>query len=123
MIKLLKALPREGGDNGFVFVGTKLNAPLGKMTMLALVDAMGHDVTIHGFRASFRTWAAESTSFPREVIEAALAHVTGTAVELSYQRSDVLEKRRQLMEQWSAFVATPVRKTSGNVTPIRKRGV
>jgi integrase len=122
-IKLLKALPREGGDNGFVFVGTKANAPLSKMTLPKLVEGMGHDVTIHGFRASFRTWAAESTSFPREVIEAALAHKTGTVVELSYQRSDVLEKRRQLMEQWSTFVATPVRKKSGNVTPIRKRGV
>jgi integrase len=121
-IKLLKSLPREAGNNGLLFIGTKVNAPLGKMVLPDLVDAMGHDVTIHGFRASFRTWAAESTGFPREVIEAALAHKTGTAVELAYQRSDVLEKRRQLMEAWSAFVATPVRK-GGNVTPIRKGGV
>jgi integrase len=82
---------------------------------------MGHDVTIHGFRSSFRTWCADSTAYPREVIEAALAHKTGTTIELSYQRSDVLEKRRQLMEQWSTFVATPFR--SGTVTPIRKGGV
>jgi integrase len=93
------------------------------MILPNLVDAMGHDVTIHGFRASFRTWAAESTAFPREIIEGALAHATGTVVELSYQRSDVLEKRRQLMAQWSTFVAAPGRKTGSNVTPMRKGGV
>ena len=64
-------------------------------------------VTIHGFRASFRTWAAESTAFPREIIEAALAHVIGDKAEQAYQRGDVLEKRRQLMEAWSTFVSTP----------------
>jgi integrase len=121
MIELLKSLPREGGDNGLVFIGTKVNTQIGKMILPKLVDAIRHNVTIHGFRSSFRTWAAESTGFPREVIEAAMAHVTGTAVELSYQRSDVLDKRRQLMEQWSTFVASPVR--SGTVTPIRKGGV
>ena len=93
------------------------------MILPKLVDAMGHDVTIHGFRASFRTWAAESTAFPREIIEGALAHATGTVVELSYQRSDMLEKRRQLMEQWSTFVATAGSKTGSNVTPMRKGGV
>jgi integrase len=122
MIRLLKSLPREGDDKSLVFIGTKPNKVLGKMVLPDLVDAMGHDTTIHGLRASFRTWAAESTAYPREVIEAALAHATGGEVELSYQRSDVLEKRRQLMEQWSAFISTP-RKT-GTVTPIRaKAGV
>ena len=124
MSKLLKALPREGGADSVVFIGSKVNVPLAKNTLSKLVTkTMGIDTTVHGFRSSFRTWAAESTAFPREVIEAALAHKTGTAVEQAYQRSDVIEKRRQLMEQWSAFVATPVRKTSGNVTSIRKRGV
>jgi integrase len=121
MIKLLKSLQHGAGDD-LVFIGNKKNMPLGKMILPNLVKAMGHNVTIHGFRSSFRTWAADSTAYPREVIEAALAHVTGTAVELSYQRSDVLEKRRQLMEAWSLFVATPVRK-GDNVTPIRKGGV
>jgi integrase len=125
MIKLLIALPREGGADGFVFIGSKANAPLAKNTLSKLVTkTMGIDTTVHGFRSSFRVWAAESTAFPREVIEAALAHITGTAVELAYQRSDVIEKRRKLMEQWSAFVTTPQRKTSDNVTAIRgKAGV
>lgn len=122
MIELLKALPREAG-NDLVFIGSKTGKRIDKMVLPKLLHAMGHAATIHGFRASFRTWAAESTAFPREVIEAALAHKTGTAVELAYQRSDVLEKRRQLMEAWSEFVATPDRKSGGNVTPIRKGGV
>jgi integrase len=123
MIKILKALPREAGADGIIFISSKAGAPLAKNTLSKLVSKMmGIDTTVHGFRSSFRTWAAESTAFPREVIEAALAHATGNAVELAYQRSDVLEKRRQLMEKWSAFVATPRRKT-GTVTPIRKAGL
>ena len=121
MVKLLKALPREHG-NELVFIGTRKDVPIYKMVLPELVDSMGYNVTVHGFRASFRTWAAEQTSYPREIIEQCLAHATGTTVELSYQRSDVLEKRRQLMEAWSTFVATP-RAEAGTVTPIRKAGV
>jgi integrase len=124
MLKLLKALPREGGNDSLVFVGIKANKPLNKMVLPKLVESMGHDTTVHGFRATFRTWAAEQTSYPREIIEQCLAHATGTAVELSYQRSDVLEKRRQLMEAWSTFVGTRRSKwRTGTVTPIRKGGV
>jgi integrase len=120
MIEILKALPREGGDNGLVFIGSKANAPLAKNTLSKLVGTMGADCTVHGFRSSFRTWSAESTAFPREIIEAALAHATGNAVELAYQRSDVIEKRRKLMEQWSSFVTTP-RQDDVTVTPIRRK--
>ena len=122
MIKLLKSLQREAGSD-LVFIGSRKGAPIGKMALPSLVESMGYDVTVHGMRASFRTWAAEQTAFPREIIEQCLAHATGTAVELSYQRSDVLEKRRQLMEQWSAFVSTPRKAGAGTVTPIRKAGV
>jgi integrase len=98
MIKLLKSLPREGGPDAVVFIGSKVNAPLAKNTLSKLVTkTMGIDTTVHGFRSTFRTWAADSTAYPREVIEAALAHTTGSAVELAYQRSDVIEKRRLLM--------------------------
>lgn len=122
MVALLKALPRESND-GLVFVGSKGNAVIGKMTLPQLVDAMGHDTTIHGMRASFKSWASEQTSYPNEVIEFSLAHVVGSAAEQAYQRSDILEKRRSLMEAWSAFVGTP-RKTGNNVTSIRaKAGV
>jgi integrase len=122
MMALLKALPREGDAGGLLFIGTKPGTPLAKNTLSKLVTkTMGKDCTVHGFRASFRTWAAESTSYPREVIEAALAHTTGNAVEQAYQRSKLLEKRRPLMQHWSAFIASPKRDAS--VTPIRKRGV
>jgi hypothetical protein len=59
--------------------------------------------TIHGFRSSFRDWAGEVTHFPRELAEAALAHVIGSAVEQAYRRGDTLEKRRALMEAWAGF--------------------
>jgi integrase len=123
MVALLEALPRES-DKGLVFVGSKANTVIGKMTLPQLVDAMGHDVTIHGMRASFKSWASEQTSYPSEVIEFSLAHVVGSAAEQAYMRSDILEKRRLLMEAWSTFVGTPQRKTGNNVTPIRaKAGV
>jgi integrase len=68
-------------------------------------DREGATVTVHGFRASFRTWGAERTNFPREVIEQCLAHIVAGAVELAYLRSDGLEKRRKLMEAWAGFCA------------------
>jgi integrase len=61
------------------------------------------NVTVHGFRSSFRDWAGECTSFPREIAEAALAHVVGDAVERAYRRGDALERRRELMEAWGRF--------------------
>jgi integrase len=73
------------------------------MKMLRRRMGVGDEVTIHGFRASFKTWATERTSFPHEVIEAALAHATGDKVEQAYQRSDMFEKRKRLMAAWSEF--------------------
>jgi len=61
------------------------------------------DATVHGFRSAFRDWVAEETSFPREIAEAALAHVVGDATELAYRRGDALEKRRRLMSAWADF--------------------
>jgi integrase len=61
------------------------------------------EATVHGFRSAFRDWAAEMTSFPHEVCEQALAHTVGSAVERAYRRTDMFEKRRQLMEAWGAF--------------------
>ena len=60
-------------------------------------------VTVHGFRSAFRDWCGEATSFPRELAEAALAHVSGDATERAYRRGDALEKRRKLMEAWAGF--------------------
>jgi integrase len=75
--------------------------------MLALLKRMNRrDITVHGFRSSFRDWAAEQTNFPREVAEAALAHAIENRVEAAYRRSDLFEKRRLLMEQWTRYCQT-----------------
>jgi integrase len=76
------------------------------------------DVTVHGFRSSFRDWAAECTAFPREVIEAALAHVNSDKTESAYLRSDVLAKRAKLMQAWADFLASKAKLAS--VTPINR---
>jgi integrase len=92
----------------FVFPGAKRGKPLSNMAFLMLLRRMGRDVlTAHGFRSTFRDWAAESTGFPAEVAEMALAHTVGDKVEAAYRRGDLFEKRRRLMAAWAAFcVAT-----------------
>jgi integrase len=95
-------------DDGFVFPGGKPGKPLSNMAFLRLLQRMKRDeVTAHGFRSTFRTWAAECTSYPREVVEAALAHVIGDATEQAYQRGDMFEKRRKLMDSWATYCAKP----------------
>ena len=74
-------------------------------------------ITVHGNRAAFRTWAAERTSYPREIIEQCLAHRVGDAVEQAYQRSDQLEKRHRLMTEWSEFCSAPSHQP-GEVVPL-----
>ena len=78
--------------------------PLSIMAFDMLLRRQGTSVTTHGFRSTFRVWCAEETSFPREVAEAALAHSLPDRVEAAYQRSDLLEKRRALMQAWSTFL-------------------
>ncbi|MGA0613332.1 tyrosine-type recombinase/integrase [Paracoccus sp. KR1-242] len=104
-IAVLKQAEALGGDSGLVFPGTKKGRPLSDMTLSKLVKELGFNADVHGFRTSFRTWAQERTSFPREVAEAALAHLSGDAVERAYARSDVLDKRRQMMDAWAAYLA------------------
>lgn len=78
--------------------------PLSNNAMLELLKDFGRgELTVHGFRSSFRDWAGECTNFPREVVEAALGHVVGDEVERAYRRGDALEKRRKLMEAWSGY--------------------
>jgi integrase len=93
-------------QNEFVFPGTKQGRSLSRGTPERLLRRLNVDVTSHGFRSSFRDWAAEATNFPREAAELALAHAVGDTVERAYQRSDLLEKRRQLMDEWSAYCTT-----------------
>jgi len=100
-VKLLKAM-LERSEGEYVFAGGKPDKPLSSMAMLALLERMGRDdLTVHGFRSTFRDWAAESTNHPREVAEAALAHVISDKTEAAYRRGDLFEKRRKLMQQWA----------------------
>ena len=88
----------------FVFPGRKADRPLGNMSMATILRRLKiEDATMHGFRSSFRDWVGNETHFPREVAEAALAHVVGDAAEQAYRRGDALEKRRALMEAWAAY--------------------
>jgi integrase len=84
-----------------VFPGQKQDRPLSTMALEMVMRRMKVDATVHGFRSAFRDWAAEQTSVPREVAEAALAHALENKVEAAYRRSDLFEKRRVLMEQWA----------------------
>jgi integrase len=104
--------------NGFVFPSDR-RENLGESPMRELLKRLGYQTTIHGMRSSFRTWAAEQTAFSHDVVEQALAHAVGTAVERAYKRTDLFEKRARLMQQWSDFLARPA--AVGDVIPMRER--
>jgi integrase len=94
--------------SAYVFNGARWGKSLSNMAMLNLLARMGRmDVTAHGFRSTFRDWAAEQTHYPREVAEMALAHVIGDKVEAAYRRGDLFEKRRHMMEDWAQYCAKP----------------
>lgn len=113
---LLPLRDRERGD--WVFPGARDGRPLSNMAMLMLLRRMGlGELTAHGFRSSFRDWAAESTSYAGELAEAALAHVVSNKVEAAYRRGDLFEKRRRLMDDWAGFCTRPA--PAGAVVPIR----
>lgn len=86
-----------------VFYGIKAKKPLSDMTLLKILRDMKVGVTVHGFRSAFRDWVAEETNYPGEIAEAALAHAIPNKVEAAYRRTDFLEKRRGLMDDWGAF--------------------
>jgi integrase len=92
----------------FVFPGGVQERPLSSMAFLMLLRRLKRtDITAHGFRSTFRDWAAERTDFPNEVVEMALAHTISNKVEAAYRRGDLFEKRRQLAEAWATFCAGP----------------
>ena len=104
----------RSGD--YVFPSGRRGQPLSGMAMLALIRRMGRgDFTVHGFRSSFRDWCAERTNFQSEIAEMALAHVVGSKVEAAYRRSDLIQKRRQLVDAWARFCAS-----ENVVTPFRE---
>lgn len=107
----------HAGD--FLFQGQRRNKPLSNMAMDMMLRRMKqNDVTVHGFRSSFRDWAGNLSSFPRELAETALAHVIGDKAEQAYRRSDALEKRRKLMEAWASYCEP---RTAGSVVPMQRR--
>lgn len=130
-ILLLQSIPRV--SSGLLFEGRTAGKQASNMIMLMKVrrlddskykkdlmgwrDEKGQTITPHGFRSTFRDWAAESTSFENIVVEQALAHTIGNAVEAAYRRGDLLERRRELMEAWGSFVTQP---NASNVVQIRK---
>jgi integrase len=106
-------------DNEYVFPGDR-RATLSNMSLLSLLRRMGRfDLTTHGFRSTFRDWAAERTNFPREVAEMALAHTVGDKVEAAYRRGDLFEKRRRLMEAWAEFCSKSQKPGDQNLLNFR----
>ena len=121
-VKLLRSLEakRIKGEE-FVFPG-RPGKHLSNMALLGVLERMGHDdITVHGFRSTFRDWASECTNYPREVCEMALAHAVGSAVEAAYRRGDLFEKRRGLMLDWARY-CDKVRRP-GEVLPFRRKGI
>lgn len=111
---------RDGRRSGLVFPSAKKGKPLSDMTLTAVLKRMRVSVTAHGFRSSFKDWATEATSFPNELSEAALAHVTGDKTERAYRRGDALDRRRELMEAWQRHCEPPAEE---NVVLLRKAPV
>jgi integrase len=103
-LEILGSLPRDGA---FAFVGARVGKPLSNMALLELMRGMRAGFVPHGFRSSFRDWAAEKTAYPAEVVEMALAHAIASKVEAAYRRGDLFQKRRLLMESWAEFLASP----------------
>jgi integrase len=118
-VAILKKLPRE---SDFVFPGSSQGISISNMAMAQLLKRMGRlDITVHGFRSTFRDWAAEHTNYPNHVVEMALAHVIGDKVEAAYRRGDLFAKRARLMTDWAKYCMTKPIDAANNVMPMRAR--
>jgi integrase len=117
-IRILKEMA-EVRQNDFVFPGMRQGQPIGIVAMPRELHRIRDDITIHGFRSAFKDWCAECTNTLNFVSEAALAHVIADKVEAAYRRTDLLEKRRSLMEQWAAYCGRPP--ASAEVVPLQRR--
>ena len=118
---LLEKAKAESVGGEYVFAGSK-KAALSNMTCLQTLKRMGRgDLTVHGFRSTFRDWVSESTSYPRDVAEMALAHAIEDKSEAAYRRGDLIEKRRALMTDWAAHCA--LTRVKSDVVAIRPRAI
>jgi integrase len=118
VIELLKNLPRFEGSN-YIFPASK-GGPLSDMTISGVCRRMQVSAVPHGFRSTFRTWASETTNFPHEVCEQALAHVVDNKTEAAYKRGTLFNKRRQLLEAWQAFINTKPAEEGAKVIKISR---
>jgi integrase len=117
-LALIERLPRKGE---YLFTVNGNGKPIVAMSLRkALARHAGEGLTVHGFRSAFRVWADERTNYPREIKEVALAHAIGDATEVAYARSDLVEKRRKLMQAWASFLAAPPARDTGRVIPISR---
>jgi integrase len=112
-MEIMEAMAKLGSE-GYLFPGPKPKKPLSSMAMAMLLRRMKSEVTVHGFRSTFRDWASETTGFSHEVCEMALAHTISNKAEAAYRRGDLFDKRRKLMEAWAGYCSSPKK-----VVPIR----
>jgi integrase len=106
-------------DSDIVFPGLRRGQPLSNGALLRLLERMGVEVTAHGFRATFKTWASERTGYAREVVEAALSHTIPDELERAYRRGDLFEKRTRLMAEWASYCLTVPPAATATVRPLR----
>jgi integrase len=116
-LTVLEQMRPLADESGVVFPGLRRGLPLSNGALLRLLERMGVAVTAHGFRATFKTWASERTSYAREVVEAALSHVISDELERAYRRGDLFEKRARLMAEWASYCASPP--ATATVLPLR----
>ncbi len=117
-LELLKALPKV--EEKYVFPSPFKGIQLSDMTLAAVMRRMKLTAVPHGFRSSFRDWAAEATNHPHAAAELALAHAVGNAVEAAYRRGDMLDKRRELMEDWAAYCGSAAVMEAAGVVELRQ---
>jgi integrase len=120
VMSVLMTVKAESGGGEYVFAGRKANTPLTNMACLATLKRMDRgDITVHGFRSTFRDWVSETTAYPRDVAEMALAHTIEDKSEAAYRRGDLIEKRRSLMHDWATYCNSGSQ--SADVVAIRSK--
>lgn len=121
IIHAMRSAGQNDANDAYVFPGAKAGTPLSNLAMIMLLRRMNRgELTVHGFRATFKTWASERASFRNEIVEASLAHTIGGKVEQAYMRGDMFEKRRRLMQAWATYCASvPAQEAQSNVTSLR----